>query len=189
LVADKNPNTALHETSTPTPAINPHADRHPRPAQQRSRSPVAPHRLESPAKGRDPPGQCRRCDQNSTRADFFGAARSPPAGADQTPPHWPRPPAAAESTPTLSVRRYRRRMVAPPGRGPAFTAAFRLNAANKKTDSTLLGKPSTLPPFSGHPESRRPNSGVNWVRGPFREQLITISTPITALRSSSNSPR
>jgi hypothetical protein len=30
---------------------------------------------------------------------------------------------------------------------------------------------------------------VNWVCGPFREQVITISTPITALRSSSSSPR
>jgi hypothetical protein len=75
-------------------------------------------------------------------------------GADQPPPRWPRPPAAARSrgidtdVKCPSVSQARGRLTR--SRPSIYSAPVDLKLLIK-TDLTLLGTPSTLPPFSGHP--------------------------------------
>jgi hypothetical protein len=107
LVTDKNPNTALSETSTRKPAINPHADRHPG---QHSCTPItgrAP-RAGVPVMGTGIGlGRADAAARTAPAQAFSAVGRSPPVGADPPPPRGPRPPQLA-----LSARRYHSQVVA-----------------------------------------------------------------------------
>jgi hypothetical protein len=122
VVADDDLNTALSETSARTPATNPPRRKTPPAKTAAARSAVVPRGLESLARagiGRAVP--TLRPEQHPRR--LFRRQQLTPVGGDQTPP-WVACARSCGIDTDVWCSPVSNRVVAPPGRDPAFTAAF-----------------------------------------------------------------